>query len=76
MDYASIASLIVGLTFFTRAAAMEKKSQMTWGGLSVAASLLAMFVFKGGWLSVLFSQVGLFITITLYRVVAEKDDNQ
>lgn len=76
MDYAALAVLICGVTFYARAATMEKKSPVVWGCLSVGASLLAMFIFKGGWLSVLFSQVGLFVAITLYRVIAEKEDNQ
>lgn len=76
MDYAALAVLICGLTFYSRAAAMEKKSALIWCGLSIAASLVAMFVFKGGWLSVLFSQVGLFAAITIYRVITEKDSNQ
>ncbi len=76
MDYAALAVLICGVTFYTRAAAMENKSPFLWGSLSIGASLLAMFIFKGGWLSVLFSQVGLFVAITLYRVIAEKEDNQ
>ena len=76
MDYAALAVLICGVTFYTRAAAMEKKSPFIWGSLSIVASLLAMFIFKGGWLSVLFSQVGLFVAITLYRVITEKEDNQ
>jgi hypothetical protein len=76
VDYAALAVLICGATFYTRAAALEKKSPLVWGGMSVGASLLAMFVFKGGWLSVLFSQVGLIGAITLYRVVTEKEDSK
>ncbi len=76
MDYAAIAVLICGVTFYTRAAAMEKKSPFIWGSSSIGASLLVMYIFKGGWLSVLFSQVGLFVAITLYRVITEKEDNQ
>jgi lipid-A-disaccharide synthase-like uncharacterized protein len=76
MDYAALAVLICGVMFYTRGAAMEKKPPFIWGSLSVGVSLLAMFIFKGGWLSVLFSQMGLFVAITLFRVITEKDDNQ
>jgi uncharacterized membrane protein HdeD (DUF308 family) len=75
MDYAALAVLICGVTFYTRAAALEKKSEVLWGALSIVVSLLAMFVFKGGWLSVLFSQVGLFAAITIYRVITEKESD-
>ena len=65
MDYAALAVLICGVTFYTRAAGLEKKSVWIWVGLSISASLLAMFVFKGGWLRVLISQGGWFVAITL-----------
>jgi uncharacterized membrane protein YfcA len=75
MDYAALAVLICGATFYARAAEMEKKSGVIWCCCSIIASLLAMFVFKGGWLSVLFSQLVLFAAITVYRVTTERDDN-
>ncbi len=76
IDYAALAALICGLTFFSRAAKQEKISTGLWSGLSVAASGIAMVAFKGGWLSVLLSQVILFVLITVYRVVFEKDGRE
>jgi len=61
---------------FSHAARQEKLSGSLWITQSLAASGIAMVLFKGGWLSVLLSQVILFAGITLYRVLFDNDGSQ
>ena len=44
---------------------------MVWAGLSIALSALVIHVFQGGWGFVLLTQIGLYVGITLYRVLRE-----
>jgi hypothetical protein len=74
MGYDAIAMAICGAILYTRVAAAERSSPWIWGALSVGCSGVAMFGLGLGWLGVLAGQVILFILITVYRTVTDKDD--
>jgi hypothetical protein len=59
--------LVVCAGFFYRAGEFERRSGLTWAGLSILISLAMWILLRGGFFSVLFGQVGLYIGITLYR---------
>jgi len=54
--------------FFYQAGEKETSTGLWWGGLSVILSAVVIMLLHGGVWSVLFAQVGLLVTITLYRV--------
>jgi hypothetical protein len=64
--------MAAGAAFFHRAAEFENESSLVWTGLSVVISALALFLFHWGWLGCLLGQVGLFLGITIFRVLHDK----
>jgi hypothetical protein len=58
--------------FFHRAAEFENESSLVWTGLSVVISVMTLFVFRWGWLGCLLGQAGLFLGITIFRVLHDK----
>ena len=74
MGYDAIAMAICGAIFYTRVAAAERSSPWILGALSVGISGLVIFGLNRGWLGVLAGQVLLFVLITVYRTVTDKDD--
>ena len=69
MPYLAIALVVVFAVFFYCAAEFEDESSLIWCGLSVSISLLTLFFFRWGWLGTLLGQVGLFVGITIFRMI-------
>ena len=49
-----------------------KSPGMLWAGMSIALSALVIQLFAAGWLLVLLTQVGLFVGITVFRMMRER----
>jgi biotin transporter BioY len=69
MPYLPILMIAVFAAFFYRAAEFENESRLLWCGLSIVISLTTMFYLGWGWLGVVLGQAGLFIGITVFRMV-------
>jgi hypothetical protein len=69
MPYFAILLIVVFAIFFHRAAEFEDESGLLWSGLSVSISLLTLFFFGWGWLGTLLGQAGLFVGISIFRVM-------
>jgi len=69
LPYTAIVVLSVCAITFYRAGVYEKSSGMLWAALSIATSFLALGVFRWGLLGVLLAQLGLFVAITVYRMM-------
>jgi len=69
MYYWKILIIIAFVIFFCRAAEFEDESTLIWGGLSVTISALAFFWLGCGWLGISLGQVGLFVGITIFRIL-------
>ena len=69
MPYLAILLVVVFAVFFYRAAEFENESGLLWCGLSVLVSVVALFFFHWGWLGTLLGQAGLFVGITIFRMV-------
>ena len=69
MPYLPILIIIAYAVFFCRAAEFEDESTLIWGGLSVTISLLAFFLLGCGWLGISIGQIGLFVGITIVRIL-------
>jgi hypothetical protein len=69
MPYFAILIIAVCAAFFYRAAEFENESSLAWTGLSVVISVVALFVFHWGWLGCLIGQAGLFLGITIFRIL-------
>ncbi len=54
--------------FFFKGGQEEGSSGLLWAGLSLIVSAVVMFWLHGGVAAVLFSQVGVLMVITLFRV--------
>ena len=74
MGYEGIAVAICCAVFYTRVAAAEKSSPWIWGAISAGISGLVIMALHGGWIAVLSAQVLLFVGITLYRTITDKND--
>jgi len=61
--------LVACAIFFYRAGEFDGSSGMLWAALSVAISVVAWRVFGWGWLAVLLAQIGIFVGITVFRMV-------
>jgi len=72
MPYLSILLIAVCAAFFYRAAEVENSPALLWGGLSVLLSVLALFFLHWGWLGALLGQVGLFVGITIFRMMRKE----
>ena len=66
-SYAFVLAL-ASAALFWKAGEEEMDSGYLWGGLSVVVSALVIFVFGGGVILELFSQVALFFGIAIVRV--------
>jgi hypothetical protein len=60
------------VVFFCRAAESEDESPLIWGGLSAAISAVAFFWLGCGWLGISLGQAGLFVGITIFRMMRKK----
>jgi hypothetical protein len=69
MPYLPILIIVVCAVFFYRAAEFENESSLLWAGLSVLISAATWFLLHWGWLGSLFGQVGLFVGITIFRML-------
>jgi hypothetical protein len=72
MPYLPILMIVACAIFFHRAAEFENESSLVWTGLSVVISLMTLFVFRWGWLGCLLGQAGLFLGITIFRMLRSK----
>ena len=69
MPYFAILLIAVCAAFFYRAAEFENKSRLLWCGLSIVISLATLFYLGWGWLGTVLGQVGLFVGITVFRMM-------
>jgi hypothetical protein len=69
MPYFPILMVVGFAVFYYRAAEAEKESSLLWCGLSVLISIATMFLLPWGWLGTLLGQVGLFVGITIFRMM-------
>jgi len=72
MPYLPILIIVACAIFFHRAAEFENESSLVWTGLSVVISVMTLFVFRWGWLGCLLGQAGLFLGITIFRMLRSK----
>jgi len=63
--------LIIGCfgAFYYRAAQFENESTLIWCGLSLLISVLTVFWLHWGLLGMIAGQVGLFVGITIFRIL-------
>jgi len=59
--------LLACAVFFYRAGEFEGSCGLPWAAVSILISVVIWRWLHGGFLAVLFGQVGLFVAITLYR---------
>jgi hypothetical protein len=69
MPYLTILIIIAFIIFFCRAVEFEDESTLIWGGLSVAISAVTFFWLHCGWLGISLGQIGLFVGITIFRIL-------
>ena len=69
MPYFTILIIAVGAAFYYRAAEFENESTWIWCGVSLVISAVALLWLHCGWLGILMGQVGLFIGITIFRIL-------
>ncbi|HSY74904.1 MAG TPA: hypothetical protein VK810_05495 [Dongiaceae bacterium] len=72
MPYLPILIIIAYAIFFCRAAEFEDESVLIWGGLSVTISAVAFFGLGCGWLGISLGQLGLFVGITVFRILRKQ----
>jgi hypothetical protein len=73
IDYVSILVLGFCVAFFVKGARLEGRSALMWGGMSLGAWLLAMFVAGGGRLAGVASQALLFLALTGHAYWRERE---
>jgi hypothetical protein len=69
IPYTQILVLIAFAVFFHRAAEMEEAPSWIWSALSILISVLTIFWLHWGWLGIILGQVGLFVGITVIRIL-------
>jgi len=69
MPYFTILLVSICAVFFYRAAELENESTLLWTGMSVVISAAALFFLHWGWLGCLLGQIGLFVGITVFRML-------
>ena len=69
MPYLPILTILCFAIFFHRAAEFEDESTLIWCGLSVLISVLTIFWLHWGLLGMISGQIGLFIGITIVRIL-------
>ena len=67
--YLTIAIIFGFAIFFCRVAESEDESVWILGGLSVGISAVAYLWLGCGWLGISLGQVGLFVGITIFRIL-------
>ena len=63
--------IIASAIFFYRAAKYDGSSAVLWVVLSVVVSLLLLTLLRLGWVGIILGQVGLFLGITIFRVIRD-----
>ncbi len=63
--------IIASAIFYYRAAKYDGSSAFLWVVLSIGVSLLLHFLFGIGGVGIILGQAGLFLGITLFRVIRE-----
>ena len=69
MPYFAILLIAVCAAFFYHAAEFENESCLLWCGLSLVISLATLFYFHWGMLGTVLGQIGLFVGITIFRMM-------
>jgi hypothetical protein len=69
MPYFTILIIAAFAAFYYRAAEFENESTLTWCGLSLAISMVMLLWLHAGWLWIILGQTGLFVGITLVRIL-------
>jgi len=69
MPYLTIVTVAVCATFYYRAAVFENENTLIWSGLSILISALVLFWLHWGWLGIVFGQIGLYVGITIFRIL-------
>jgi hypothetical protein len=72
MPYLTILIIIAYVIFFCRAAEFEDESTLIWGGLSVMISAVTFLWLHCGWLGISLGQIGLFVGITIVRILRKQ----
>lgn len=70
-DALTTIAIIASAIFFYRGAKLDGSSAVLWLVLSVGISILLRIFLHVGLLGIIFGQAGLFIGITIFRVVRE-----
>ena len=70
----AIAVAIASAIFWYRGAEAEKLAPLLWVGPSIGISAVIIFGAGGGWITALIGQAALFVAITVYRALADKND--
>ena len=66
INYVGLLACAICASFFVKGARLDDKSPLVWGGLSIAAWLIATWLIGGGLILGILSQVLLFVGITLH----------
>ena len=64
-------AIIVSAIFFYRGAKMDGSSAVLWVVLSVGISLLLLTLLGAGLVGIILGQAGLFVGITVFRIIRE-----
>jgi hypothetical protein len=72
IPYLTILIIVAYAIFFCRTAESEDESTLIWGGLSVTISLVAFLWLHCGWLGISIGQLGLFVGITIVRILRKQ----
>ena len=72
----AIAAAIATAIFWYHGSQVENASPILWVLPSIGISAVIIIALHGGWIAVLLGQVAMFVAITVYRVVAEKNSNE
>jgi hypothetical protein len=67
--YLAILIIVAFVVFFCCVAELEDESPFIWGGLSAVISVVAFFGLGCGWLGISLGQIGLFVGITIVRIL-------
>ncbi len=70
-DSFTIIAIIASAIFFYRGAKLDGSSTVLWVVLSVVISLLLRALLHAGIIGILLGQAGLFLGITIFRVIRE-----
>ena len=71
IDIYTTVTIIASAIFFYRAAKYDGSSAVLWVVLSIGVSLLLFTLFRLGGVGIILGQAGLFLGITLFRVIRE-----